>query len=290
MPSTSRVILLGTGTPNAEPDRHGPAAALLVGEQPYLIDAGPGVVRRALQAGIAAERLTRAFITHLHSDHTLGLADLIYTPWTLGRTAPLHLYGPPGLAEMVAHLQAAYAADVRERLEGLEPANKTGWQAVVHEVTLGEVYVDEQVRVVAIPANHGAWPAYAYRCETAAGVAVFSGDTAPAPHLATAFADADVLVHEVYAAATLARRDPAWQAYHRAVHTSAVELGQLAAVAQPGLLLLTHQLYWGASDAELLAEIRLAFDGPVISGRDLDTYPLTRPATGAPAVAAPAAD
>jgi len=279
----SRVILLGTGTPNAEPNRHGPAAALLAGGQPYLIDAGPGVVRRALQAGLAAERLTHVFITHLHSDHTLGLADLLYTPWTLGRSAPLHIYGPAGLGEMVAHLQAAYAADVRERLEGPEPANDTGWQAVAHEAPPGEVYADAHVRVTASAVDHGAWPAYAYRCATADGVALFSGDTAPAPHLATAFAGADVLVHEVYATAALARRDADWQRYHRTVHTSAVELGQLAAKVRPGLLVLTHQLYWGASDGDLLAEIRLAYDGKVVSGRDLDSYPLTRPAAAAPA-------
>jgi ribonuclease BN (tRNA processing enzyme) len=282
----TRVILLGTGTPNAEPERHGPAAALVARGQPYLIDAGPGLVRRALQAGLAAERLTHVFITHLHSDHTLGLADLLYTPWTLGRAEPLHLYGPPGLESMVAHLQAAYAADVRERLAGLEPANDTGWQAVVHEIAPGEVYDDARLCVTAITANHGAWPAYAYRCEAADGVAVFSGDTAPAPHLAAAFGGVDVLVHEAYATAALARRDAAWQRYHRTVHTSAVELGQLAAKARPGLLVLTHQLYWGASDADLLAEIRLAYDGAVASGRDLESYPFSRPTAAAPAAGA----
>ncbi len=273
--SEVRVVLLGTGTPNAEAERSGPSTAVVVDGQVYLVDAGPGVVRRALQAGLPAEQLTRLFLTHLHSDHTLGLPDLLYTPWTLGRTEPLSAYGPPGTAAMLAHIQAAYAADVEERLAGLEPANESGWQALASEVAPGVILADERVTVKAITVEHGRWPAYAYRFETTAGVVVISGDTAPRPGLAEAFAGADVLVHEVYSAGRLARREPAWQRYHRAVHTSGLELGELAAQAEPGLLVLTHQLYWGASDEELLAEVRQAFAGSVASGRDLDSFALT---------------
>ena len=76
----TRVILLGTGTPNPEPEHSGPAVAIVTGQNVYLVDCGPGVVRRAAQAGILMEQLTRVFITHLHSDHTTGLPDLIFTP------------------------------------------------------------------------------------------------------------------------------------------------------------------------------------------------------------------
>src|SRR3954465_12965356 len=92
-PSRPRLVMLGTGTPNADPDRYGPAVAVVVDETSYLVDFGVGVVRRAAAAerlGIkapAAPNLRRAFATHLHSDHTLGLADLILTPWILERQA-----------------------------------------------------------------------------------------------------------------------------------------------------------------------------------------------------------
>src|SRR5580704_7972989 len=76
----TRVILLGTGNPNPEPDRMGPASAVISGDRVYVVDCGAGVVRRAAQAGIEMKQLTRAFITHLHSDHTVGLPDLIFTP------------------------------------------------------------------------------------------------------------------------------------------------------------------------------------------------------------------
>ena len=124
---------LGTGTPNADPERSGPAVAVVVDGNAYLVDAGPGVVRRAAAAAradslpaLAAPRLGVVFLTHLHSDHTLGLPDLMYTPWTLGRTTPLAVYGPPGTRAMVRHLAEAYAADVDVRLHGGEPSNRTG--------------------------------------------------------------------------------------------------------------------------------------------------------------------
>src|SRR5690348_10191309 len=106
-PPATRVVVLGTGTPNADPDRSGPAVAIIVGNSSYLVDAGPGIVRRAAKAArddsIAALRmpqLRRVFITHLHSDHTTGLPDLIFSPWVLERTAPLDVFGPPGTKRM----------------------------------------------------------------------------------------------------------------------------------------------------------------------------------------------
>ena len=93
----THVVLLGTGTPNADPTRQGPALAVVVKGTPYLVDCGPGLVRRAAQANkkgiraLAVKNLGRVFLTHLHSDHTAGFPDLLYTPWVLGRKAPLQV-------------------------------------------------------------------------------------------------------------------------------------------------------------------------------------------------------
>ena len=118
----THVILLGTGNPNPLPDRMGPASAVVSGDRVYIVDCGPGVVRRAAQAGIEMRQITRAFITHLHSDHTAGLPDLIFTPAVTGRTEPLELYGPPGLRSMTSYIMKAYAEDMQIRLHGLEPS------------------------------------------------------------------------------------------------------------------------------------------------------------------------
>jgi ribonuclease Z len=278
-PTPTLLVMLGTGTPNPDPERSGPAVAVIAGGRPYLVDCGPGVVRRAAaaqQAGITAldmPNLSRLFVTHLHSDHTTGLADLILTPWVLERKEPLLVFGPPGIRTMAEHLLAAYTEDIEMRLHGSQPQNPTGIGVDVHEVGPGEIYRDDNVEVTAFAVEHGSWDhAFGYRFDTADRSIVITGDTVATDAVVEACDGCDVLVHEVYAKAGLDRRTPDWQAYHRSFHTSGVELGELAARARPKLLVLYHQLMWGATEAELLAEIRQSFDGPVVFADDLDVY------------------
>lgn len=270
----TRVILLGTGTPNADPARHGSATAIVVDDAVYLVDFGPGVVRRAAAAGLAMPKLTRAFVTHLHSDHTAGYADLIFTPWVLERTEALEVYGPPGLAKMTEHMLAAYAEDIDIRIHGLEPANPTGYKVNAHEVQPGVVYKDKKVTVRAFAVTHGSWKyAYGYRFETPDRVIVLSGDTTASDAVAENARGADILVHEVICAAGLAQRTPEWKAYHSAFHTTAPDLGQVAARAQPKLLVLHHVLLSGCTEQQLLEEIRGGgFAGRAVIGNDLDVF------------------
>jgi len=275
----TRLVLLGTGTPNVDPERWGPALAVVVDGQAYLVDCGPGVVRRAAAAqrggieALAARRLTHVFITHLHSDHTLGYPDLIFSPWVVGRETPLQAYGPPGLARMTEHLRRAYEEDVHVRLHGLEPANPEGHKVKVHEIHPGPVYRDSNVRVTAFPVRHGNWKhAYGFRFETADRVIVVSGDTAPSPNLVQHARGCDVLVHEVYSHAGFQDRSPEWKRYHAAFHTSTRELATIACQVRPKLLVLTHQLFWGHTCRDLLAEIAQSYDGEVRCGADLDVY------------------
>ena len=275
----TRIVMLGTGTPNADPDRSGPALAIVVDDTPYLVDCGPGVVRRAAaarRAGVEALRvsnLKHLFVTHLHSDHTLGYADLIFSPWVLERDAPLAVYGPPGIAGMTEHLHQAYAQDIAIRVNGKEPANDVGYRVDVHEIKPGFVYKDDLVTVRVFGVKHGSWQyAYGLRFETPDRVIVVSGDTSPCESLIEAAQGCDVLIHEVYSQAGWERREPVWQIYHGSFHTSTRELAGIAKRVRPGLLILTHQLSWGTSEADLLAELRAGYDGPVVSADDLDVY------------------
>ena len=273
------LVMLGTGTPNPDPERSGPAVAIVAGGRPYLVDCGPGIVRRAAAAnfaGIAAldmPNLTRLFVTHLHSDHTAGFADLILTPWVLEREQPLEVYGPPGIRSMTDHILAAYAEDIDIRLHGSQPQNATGIQVNAHEIGSGEVYRDENVTVTAFPVVHGDWRhAFGFRFDTADRSIVVTGDTVATDAVVEACSGCDVLVHEVYAKTGLDRRSADWQAYYRQTHTSGIELGEIAARANPKLLVLYHLLLSGANEAELLTEIRQSFDGPVAFANDLDVY------------------
>jgi ribonuclease BN (tRNA processing enzyme) len=279
-PSPMRVVLLGTGTPNADPERSGPAVAVVVNGAAYLVDAGPGVVRRAAAAarnGITAlegRNLDRVFLTHLHSDHTLGLPDLMLTPWVLERARPLEVYGPAGTEAMTAHLLEAYAADIERRTRGFQPHNDTGWRVVAHEIGSGVVYRDSNVTVTAFAVLHEEWPqAFGFRFATADRVIVISGDARPSESVVEACAGCDVLVHEVYSDAGFARRPAEWQRYHVQAHTSATELAALATRARPKLLVLYHQLFWGTDPDSLVTEVRAQYSGSVVSGRDLEVFP-----------------
>ncbi len=280
--SRTRVVLLGAGTPNADPDRSGPSTAIVVDDRSYIVDAGPGVVRRATAAaakhdlvGLRAPNLATVFLTHLHSDHTVGLPDLVFTPWVLEREEPLALFGPPGTEAMAANIGQAYSADVAIRLRGLEPANAEGYRIDATDVEPGLVFEDDLVRVFAFAVPHATWEhAYGYRFETPDRTVVVSGDTGPALDVMVRACDGcDVLVHEAYAQVGWEKRDAVWQRYHAAAHTSGPELGRIAAAARPGLLVLTHQLLWlGATPEDLLAEVASEWGGPVVYGNDLDAF------------------
>jgi ribonuclease BN (tRNA processing enzyme) len=180
----TQVVMLGTGTPLPDPDRSGPSTAIVVNGTGYIVDAGTGVVRRAAAArdkGVKALEPTNlriAFLTHLHADHTLGLPDLILTPWIMGRKESLELYGPAGTREMVEHILQAYDVDIKVRTEGLEHSNRTGYKVNVHEITPGVVYKDANITVKAFNAYHGSPKnTFGYRFETPDRVIVIAGDS-----------------------------------------------------------------------------------------------------------------
>jgi len=272
----TKVVLLGTGFPRPDPNAWGPATAVVVGNRVFLVDAGVGVERRMAAAHLPINGPTAVFITHLHTDHTLGLADLILTSWVMQRRGPLQAYGPSGLQPMVDHLMAAYAVDLKVRTEGLEHETLENSRVVVHDVTPGVLYDSAGVKVTAFRVDHGPLEAYGYRFDTPGRVVVISGDTRPSEELVKASAGADVLVHEVYSGSHLKVEDRPggadWPTYMKSLHTSDIELGQIAERIHPKLLVLTHIIRMGATDDEMLAAVRQTFKGEVQMGRDLAEY------------------
>lgn len=287
--SGTQVVFLGTGTPLPDPDRSGPATAVVVNGAAYLFDAGAGVVRRAMQAkraGIAAldsVNLRTVFLTHLHSDHTMGLPDLILTPWVMGRQQPLDLYGPVGSTTMVNGILAGWSEDIDHRLNDLQPATPNGHKVNVHEIQPGEIFRDANVTVTAIPVDHGAWTAFGYKVQTADRTIVISGDAKPTDALTQACNRCDLFIFEVYTMGSTAKVTPAWQAYRRAYHTSTEELAAIANISRPARLVLYHRANPGCdqvgtncgdsgSEAEALREMRQRYDGQVVEAHDLDVF------------------
>jgi ribonuclease BN (tRNA processing enzyme) len=280
--------MLGTGNPAADPDRSGPATAIVVNDTPYLVDFGPGVIRRAkaavIERGVTALEPTNlriAFVTHLHSDHTVGYADLIFSPWTLGRRVPIDVYGPTGIKAMTDHLLEAYRVDIETRTnaDGNQHDFPDGYKVNAHEIRTGVVYKDANVTVTAFPTKH-AMESYGYRFDTADRSIVISGDTSPTPATIDACRGCDVLIHEVNTLEYLSKRDARFQAFAAKYHTSTEQLAELAAKAKPRLLVLYHHsidLRPGAgalesTPDELFREMIARYTGQFVIGRDLDVY------------------
>lgn len=275
---TTQLLLLGTGTPNYAPGRAQQASAVLIDDQAYLIDAGDGVMLRLAEAaarGIEAcaqPRLTRLFLTHLHPDHTAGLPGLIIGPWVQMRREPLQIFGPPGTQALVDGILSGYAGGIRAHRDGLAPIDHP-LAVEVTEYDSGTIYADDRVTITAFRVDHGVITAFGLKFVAADRVIVHSGDTRPTATLVKHAQGCDILVHEVYYAPSLTSRPAAWQAYHRAVHTSSAELGAIARAVRPGLLVLNHQLIWGGyTEDDLMAELRAGYDGAVAFGRDLSTF------------------
>lgn len=283
MPQRTSVVLLGTGTPRPDPACSGPATAILAGDAVYLVDFGPGIVRRAEEArlrvapALVTTKLTKAFVTHLHSDHTAGYADLILTPWVVGRTAPLDVFGPVGISSMTRNLLDAYAEDIRVRVNGIEALHASGVQVRAHEIQPGIVWQDANVTVTAFRVSHGDWTnAFGYRFECADRTIVLSGDTSPHLGMKDAYRDCDALIHEVYTEASFAAISPKWQEYRLKYHTSTRQLAEIARDVRPRLLILSHRENPGGtempSEEDYLDEISQYYDGTVVVGKDLDVY------------------
>ncbi|MCY4597213.1 MAG: MBL fold metallo-hydrolase, partial [Bryobacterales bacterium] len=276
-----RVTLLGTGTPNPHPERFGPATLVEAGSQRLLFDAGRGVTIRLNQLGIPMREVTAVFITHFHSDHLVGLADL----WLIGwlppnygrRQTPLRIWGPLGLSKITAGMEEAYSTDIAIRVKD-EALPRSAAKFDVNEYTEGGViYEHAGVAVTSFEVNHGELikPAYGYRVDYAGRSVVISGDTRFDQNVIKAAKGADLLVHEVVAIPeALFAVNPAMKRVE-AHHTTAEEVGTVMSEAKPRLGVLTHYVLTSgpgippATKEEVLDRVKTRYSGPVVAGHDL---------------------
>ena len=276
-----RVTLLGTGTPNPHPERFGPATLVEAGSQRLLFDAGRGVTIRLNQLGIPMREVTAVFVTHFHSDHLVGLADL----WLIGwlppnygrRQVPLRIWGPEGLGKITAGMEQAYATDIAIRVKD-EALPRSAAKFDVNEYSeAGVIYDHEGVKVTSFEVNHGELikPAYGYRVDYAGRSVVISGDTRFDQNVIKAAKGVDLLVHEVVAIPeALFAVNPAMKRVE-AHHTTPEEVGTVMSEARPRLGVLTHYVLTSGpgippeTKDEVLARLKTRYSGPVVAGHDL---------------------
>tara|TARA_Y100001970_G_scaffold277608_1_gene382072 strand:- start:6576 stop:7475 length:900 start_codon:yes stop_codon:yes gene_type:complete len=275
----TKLAILGSGTPNPDPNRNGSSYAVITNGKAYLVDFGPGVIRNAsalspswggnLEA-MEIRNLNYAFLTHIHSDHSAGLSDLILSPWVLDRDETLKLFGPKGLKDMAYFITKAYKQDINYRINGSQPANLTGYKTEVTEISEGKIYEDKNVIVEAFMNNHGDLDnSFGFVFTTKDKKIVFSGDTSYSKRIIEKAQNADILVHEVYSEEGFQKKTKDWQVYHKAHHTSSIDVGIIAKKSRPKKLVLSHILFWGSDKESILKDVKLNYEGEVIIAEDL---------------------
>ena len=276
--ASTKLFILGTGTPNPNPERMGSSYLVLANDEPYLFDYGTGVIRRIAAfspswggeyQALEVENLKYAFLTHIHSDHTLGLADLMITPWIMGRSEPLKIFGPKGAKNMHTNIIKAYQPDIDYRIYGTQPQNSTGYKVIFNELKDKFVYQDENIKVTAFLNDHGdLQESYGFLIETKDKKILISGDTAMSKNLISYGENLDYLIHEIYSQKGFNNKTPDWQKYHQAHHTGPKEVAEIANLLQPKSLILSHILFWGSSEQEILDEVKTFYSGKIIVAED----------------------
>jgi ribonuclease Z len=273
------VTLLGTGTPLPSPSRDGNSTLVQAGGLNLVFDAGRGVAVRLAQVGVPLGKIDGVFLTHFHSDHLNGLADLWMTgylpnPQFAGRNAPLDVYGPEGTAHLVNGLMETYSKDISIR-EADERVPDAGTRMSAHEFSKDGVILDRHgVTVTAFEVNHGPLikPSYGYRVDYAGHSVAISGDTKYDPNVIKYGAGTDLLIHEVMVVPKAMDMTPAIQRIldH---HTSPEDAGRIFSQAHPRMAVYSHIVVPRPDGLdELVARTRSTYSGPLVVGEDLTRF------------------
>lgn len=277
-PPPLRVTLLGTGNPRPSMTRFGPSILVEAATSPptrILVDAGRGATQRLFSLGGGAlPGIDLVLLTHLHSDHVVGLPDLWLTGWLFGRARPFSLKGPEGTAALMAHLERAFEFDVKTRRD-LDERLPAAGAAIDAKDMPPETVVDVSgVKIAAFAVDHGpVKPAYGYRIDYAGKSVVLSGDTRYSENLVAHARGCDVLVHEVVAPEAERRlaavRDPAAVERIVAHHTTPEDAGRVFSEVRPRLAVYSHIVPSPAAEKDLVAPTRKTYSGPLAVGYDL---------------------
>jgi ribonuclease Z len=268
------LTLLGTGCPQCDPDRLGPASLVRHGGRSFLVDCGSGVTQRLVAAGASGGALDAVFLTHLHSDHIVDLFQLVISSWHQGRDRPQCIFGPPGTQRFIDGLLALWRPELEQRIAHEKRPSTAALTVEVTEIAPGAIFAIDGLTVEAVAVNH--LPVkHAFGFVFAAGGRrlVFSGDTAFCPALIAAARGADVLVHECFIHGGMKPIEGVRSAEGirnvAAYHTLSSELGKIAVASRVGCLVLNHFVPTRFDKAALVAEVRADYAGPMIIGEDL---------------------
>ena len=270
-----KVTLLGTGAPRPSMERFGPSILVEAGKEKLLFDCGRGVTQRLFQLRVPFGDVISLFLTHLHSDHIVGIPDLYLTGWIMRRDTAFHVWGPEGTADMMSHLQQAYQFDIHIRRDVDEKLPAQGAVVVAKDIEQGVVYQNGDLKVTAFNVDHSpVKPAFGYRVDYAGHSVVLSGDTRNSENLIQFSQGTDLLIHEVLDPEAYFASDQFFSPEQKQKvvnhHTTPEQAGKIFSQVKPKLAVYSHIVPFNAPD--LVAHTRKTYSGPLEVGEDLMSF------------------
>lgn len=265
-----KVTLLGTGTPYPVSDRFGSAILVEAGGKKMLFDCGRGAVIRLSEIGVSPSDIDGLYLTHLHSDHVVGIPDLWLTGRFLGRNKPLRIWGPEGTHSMMQHLVEAFSFDVGIRKSTEDPPNE-GAEIDAQDIQQGKVHDDGSVRVLAFTVDHGSVkPALGYRVDYSGRSVVISGDTKFSQNLTEFAKGVDCLIHVAWSMGANNPTPPSLR-----ILASAEDAARVFTTVRPRLAVVYHY----KDEGGLAHAIRAGYKGSFVVAKDLMTIEVDRTTT-----------
>jgi ribonuclease Z len=265
-----KVTLLGTGTPRLQSDRLGSSTFVEAGAERLIFDCGRCTLHRLGQTGMPVTEINTLFLTHLHSDHTVGIPDLWLTPWIFGRwEVPFRVFGPIGTQKFMSKLEEAFEFDIHIRpIHDLLPPQ--GVKVAARDIQEGVVYENNGVKVTAFEVDHRPIkPSFGYRVDYEGKAIVISGDTRFSENLIDHSKDVNLLIHNVAAAREEDLRQSERMRSITNLHLMPEEAGEVFSRSNPELAVYTHMVLYSTSIEELIRRTRRTYTGPLEIGEDL---------------------
>ena len=254
-----RVTILGSGTPRPDINRFSQSILVEAGDEKLLFDSGRGATIRLTQAGVNIGDINKVFLTHLHSDHTLGLPDLIMTGWIYRRSQDLKIYGPHGTEKFIDNIKSAFIEDIKIRVAPPENHTRKGLKTKTFEIQEGIVYQKNDIKVLAFEVHHGGGVkhAFGYKIIYKNRSIVISGDTNYSANLVSYAQNVDLLIHEIAdAPERVIERNPKVQGLMN-YHTTPKEMARIIKESNPKHTILTHiLLLGGVKEEDVISKIK----------------------------------